>query len=164
MQSKGPLQQILSKFHQVFQEGLGTYIGSHVRLEIDASATLKFCKAHTLPYSKCKAVEDEVNRLVKEGMLEPVEYSDWAAPIVAVLERLSNSDLWGFSNDCENLFATLQGEHFFYEIEFESSLSAAHIIRREIKTVCGINTHKGLLRYTHLLYMEFHQPLEYSSE
>ena len=31
-------------------------------------------------------VEEEIDRLVSEGILEPVEYADWVAPVVAVLK------------------------------------------------------------------------------
>ena len=31
-------------------------------------------------------VEKELNRLVEEGTLESVEFSEWAAPIIAVLK------------------------------------------------------------------------------
>ena len=32
-------------------------------------------------------VDKELTRLVEEGTLEPVEHSEWAAPIVAVLKK-----------------------------------------------------------------------------
>ena len=48
--------------------------------------TPRFCKARTLPYSMRHKVEEELNRLVMEGTLEPVDYSNWAAPIVAVVK------------------------------------------------------------------------------
>lgn len=31
-------------------------------------------------------VEEELERLVQEGTLKPVDYAEWAAPIVAVLK------------------------------------------------------------------------------
>ena len=31
-------------------------------------------------------MEEELNHLVREGILEPVEISDWASPIVPVLK------------------------------------------------------------------------------
>ena len=51
---------------------------------IDPAAQPKFCKAHTVPYFLHDKVE--MNRLVDEGTLEPVEVSEWASPIVSVLK------------------------------------------------------------------------------
>ena len=31
-------------------------------------------------------VEEELDRLLAEGIVEPVEYADWVAPVVAVLK------------------------------------------------------------------------------
>ena len=78
------LRDILSKYDQVFQEGLGTFSGVEAHLEVDPEATPRFHKARSVPYAMRQAVEDELDRLVKEGTLEPVEYSDWATQLVSV--------------------------------------------------------------------------------
>ena len=72
------LRDILSKYDQVFQEGLGTFSGVEAHLEVDPEATPRFHKARSVLYAMRQAVEDE-DRLVKEGTLEAVEYSDWAS-------------------------------------------------------------------------------------
>ncbi|KAL5470782.1 hypothetical protein EMCRGX_G028801 [Ephydatia muelleri] len=38
------------------------------------------------PYAMRERVEMELRRLEKEGVLEPIEFSNWAAPIVALLK------------------------------------------------------------------------------
>jgi len=71
---------------QYSEDGIGTFKGYEAHLEIDPNAQPRFNKARPVLYSKKQGVEDELDCLVAEGTLEPVEYSDWAAPIVAVLK------------------------------------------------------------------------------
>jgi len=70
----------------VFQEGLSTLSGFKAKIIVDPSAQPKYCKARTVPYFLCDKVEKELNCLVTEGTLEPVEVAEWAAPIFAVLK------------------------------------------------------------------------------
>ena len=44
----------------------------------------KFCKARPVPYALQEAVEAEYNRLESEGIVERVEFSEWATPMVHV--------------------------------------------------------------------------------
>ena len=51
---------------------------------MDPQATPWFYKARTVPYAMRSLVDVELDRLVREGTLKPVDHSDWAAPIVSV--------------------------------------------------------------------------------
>ena len=55
------------------------------KIIIEDNAIPKFYKARSIPYAFKEMVEMELNRLVSEGTLEPVQLSEWAAPIVPVL-------------------------------------------------------------------------------
>ena len=47
----------------------------------------KFCKSRSVPFSIKQAIEEELDKLEKAGILEKVTYSEWAAPIVAVPKK-----------------------------------------------------------------------------
>ena len=80
-----PIQQILQKYSNVFQKGLGTPTGFKANIIVDPSAPPKYCKPRSVPYFY-ETVEKELNRLVAKGTLEPMEVAEWAAPIVSVLK------------------------------------------------------------------------------
>jgi len=68
----------------VFQPGLGTIKGITAKLEIKFDAQSKCFKAREVLYSLQEAVEGEYNHLESKGIVERVEFSDWATPMVHV--------------------------------------------------------------------------------
>ena len=40
-----------------------------------------------MPYSIKGKIEKELDRLVQQGVFEPITFSEWAAPIVSVLKK-----------------------------------------------------------------------------
>ena len=60
--------------------------GYQARTLVEPDATPRFSKARSVPYAYWELVEKELDHLVSEGILEPVEFSEWASPIVPVLK------------------------------------------------------------------------------
>ena len=81
------LESVLEKFPAVFQEGLGTLVGFKAKIYVDPTAKPKFHRARSVPYALREMVDQELQRLQQEGTCEPVEMSEWAAPIVTVLKQ-----------------------------------------------------------------------------
>ena len=63
---------------------MGTIKGIKAKLEVKTGAQPKFCKARPVPYALKPAVEDEYHRLEAEGIIEKVEFSEWATPMVHI--------------------------------------------------------------------------------
>ena len=127
---------------------------------------LQFFKARTVPYSMRVGVEEELKRLVKEGTLEPIEHSDWAAPIVPVLKSdrktvrvcgdfrltvnpVSKLDQYPIPK-VEDLFAMLDKGDTFTKLDLSQAYQQLALDRESRKYV--ISTHKGLFCYTCLPY------------
>ena len=85
VREKNALQQLLGAFVDVFKEELGTITPGKAKLVVTASATLKFPRP--VPYTLRPLVEQELDRLEQAGVLDHVDHSDWAAPIVTVRKR-----------------------------------------------------------------------------
>ena len=81
---RSKLHTAIQSHPNVFQPGLGTIKGITAKLEMKQDAQPKFCKARPVPYALQEAVEAEYSHLESEGIVERVEFSDWAMPMVHV--------------------------------------------------------------------------------
>ena len=84
--SQASLKVLLQKHDAVFQEGLGTLQGHELAIVVDPQAAPCFSKARPASYAMWPKVEVELKWLVEEDTLEPVQFSEWASPIVAAVK------------------------------------------------------------------------------
>ena len=55
-----------------------------------------FLKPPSVPYILRERIEKELDQLLNEGIIEPVQFSDWAAPIVPIVKASGRiKDMWG---------------------------------------------------------------------
>ena len=84
-QRKESLNAVLQKHGNVFQEQLGLLRG------VPPGAKPRYYRPRTVSYFMRDKVDKELQRLEDEGVLKPVQFSDWAAPIVPVLKSDGHS-------------------------------------------------------------------------
>ena len=82
--TKDPLQQLLDKHAMLFDDTLGTMKDYMATLTVKDSARPKFHRPRPVPFAVREAICKELDRLKQLGILEKVEHSQWAAPIVPV--------------------------------------------------------------------------------
>ena len=130
------VEELVQKYEQVFQEGLGTFTGPKAKIHVAADAKPIYCKARPVPYSLKKKVEEELERLQAEGTVEPVQFAEWAAPIVPVVKEDKSVRIYGdykvtvnqatkLDNEpipkAEDLFATLSGGDKFSKLDMSQA-------------------------------------------
>ena len=110
-------------------------------------------------------VEEELEWLVKQGILEPVEFAEWAAPIVPVVKsdkssvricgdfkltvnKASKLDQYPIIR-IEDHFATLNGGKTFTKLDMRQAYQQLPLAE-ESKAYLVINTHRGLYQYNRL--------------
>ena len=59
----------------------------HASIIVDPEVTPVFCKPRTLPFAMIPLVDEALDKLIDQQVIEPVTYSDWAAPIVPLLKK-----------------------------------------------------------------------------
>jgi len=161
------LQELLQRHTEVFEDGLGTLKNYKAKIYIDPKSTPCFYKARSMPYSVCSLVDDELEKLTKEAVIEPVQFSDWAAPIVPVLKsdktnvricgdfkvtvnKASKLDRYPIPK-IEDLFAKLAGGKQFTKLDMSQAYQQL-LLDDDSKNYVVINTQRGLFRYNRLPY------------
>ena len=79
-QGQGRLEDLLERYSAVFQEEVGVMNTFEAHLQLKPESVPKFHKHRPVPF----AIEDELDRLEKAGIIEKVTHSQWASPIVPV--------------------------------------------------------------------------------
>ena len=95
------LHTTIQSHSDLFKDELGTIKGISANRELKQRASPKFFKARTVPYALQQAVEEEYNRLERDGIISKVEHSEWATPMVHV----PKSD--GTTRSCGNYAITV---------------------------------------------------------
>ena len=70
----------------MFKEGIGELWGVKAKLYIDKDERPRYFPARQVPFSIREKVEEKLERLQALGVIQPVQFADWAAPIVPVLK------------------------------------------------------------------------------
>ena len=82
MEVNRTLQGVFSCFSAVFKEDLGTVQGVKARIHVNPQASPIFYKARRVPCALRDKVETDLDRLLKVDIIEPLRFSNWAAPNV----------------------------------------------------------------------------------
>ena len=158
------LDRLLEQYQEVFKEELGTLKGVQARLTLQPGAAPKFFRPRSVPYALREAIEKDLERLEQLGVIEKVNHSDWAAPIVPVPKADHSVQLCGDYKVTinpmlqvdqfplpkpEDLFATLAGGEKFTKLDLSHAYQQV-LLEPESRKYVTINTHKGLYQYNRL--------------
>ena len=158
------LHDVLEKHSTLFEEKLGYLKGTEIKLNVDSNATPKFFKARSVPLALKGKVEAELDKLESMGIISPVQFSRWAAPIVPVLKQNGAVGICGDYKVTINqaslvdtyplprideLLANLSGGKHFSKLD----MSQAYLqlpLDKESREYVTVNTPKGLYEYNRL--------------
>ena len=152
---------VVNQYEDLFKESLGTFTGPKVKILVDDNTEPKFYKARPLPFTYKSLVEEEIVRLEKQGIIKPVKFSEWAAPLVPVMKPGGSVRLCGDYSVIVNKFAKKDAypiphiEDLYQKLSHgvvytKLDLSQAYQQLLLDESSCKFTTVKGLYEYTHL--------------
>ena len=161
------LNPILDCFREVFRDELGTYNGPKVKTSGRPSDSPKILQTKTLTI--CNAwQEQQLQYLQIVGIIEPVESSEWATPVVPILKcdkkmlRLCGdyhlTINWAVKlhqhpiPKIEDLLTKIATGKYFTLLDIRQAYQQL-LLHDESKKLVIINTHKGLFVYNRLPYL-----------
>ena len=158
------LESLLDKHSNLFRTELGVINGVAAKLHVSPGAKPRFYRPRLVPYALRSRVDQALERLVSEGILEAVQFSEWAAPIVPVVKRDGSIRVCGDYKLTVNqaalvdtyplplvqdIFASLAQGKSFTKLDLAQAYQQLPL-EEESRQYTTINTHRGLFRYTRL--------------
>ena len=158
------LEPLLDRYKDLFKQELGKIKGITARLYPKAGARPRFYRSRPVPFSIRGKVEAEIDRQVKSGILEPVQFAEWGTPVVPVIKGDGSVRLCGDYKATvnqetkvdtypllriEDIHASLAGGTVFSKLDLSHAYQQV-TLDKESKQYVIINTHKGLYRLNRL--------------
>lgn len=156
----------LQPYSALFADELGTLKGMKVKFQVDPRASPRFFKARPVPIALKSKVEAELDRLHQDNVIEPVEFADWAAPIVPVLKASGAVRICGDYKltantavkvdkypipNVQDLYAELSGGQLYTKLDLSNAYQQLQL-DEEAQKLTTINTSRGLFVYKRLPY------------
>nr|XP_029723943.1 uncharacterized protein K02A2.6-like [Aedes albopictus] len=160
------LNELFQTYGKVFEDSIGKISSVQARLTLKPNATPVFLKARKVPFNLQKVVEDELDKLVSEGVLTKVDNSNWATPIVPVRKSENRVRICGDYKQTVNpnlkvdrhplptvdeLFVSLAGGEKFPKIDLVQAYLQLEVAPED-REILTLNTHRGLYRPNRLMY------------
>jgi len=151
------IDNLLVRFESIFKDELGTVRDVKAHIQQNPNSEPWFHKARTVPMALRQKVEEELDRLEKAKIIQPVIHSQWAAPVVPVIKSDGSIQLCGDYSTTVNQAAKLDPyplpkiEQLF--VSLAGDLSHAYlqvVLDEESRHLVTVNTHKGIFHFNRL--------------
>jgi len=159
------INELLNRYKELFTGGLGRYTGGKATLRLREGAMPVFHRARPVPYAVLGRLDAELDDMLQKGIIEPVDCSDWASPLVlvnkpdgslricadykATLNPVLLTDRFPLPK-IEDLIVKMSGATCFSKIDLSQAYNQIELDDTNKYTV--INTHRGLFRYNRLVF------------
>lgn len=156
---------LLRRYKQLFDGSLGRFTGGRATLRVREGAVPVYHRARPMAFATRERVDAELDAMLAAGVIEPVDSSDWASPLVpvnkpdgalrvcvdykATLNPVLLVDRYPLPKIEEVLFA-LTGSQYYSKIDLSQSYNQIELDESKKYTV--INTHRGLFCYNRLVF------------
>jgi len=160
------VNQLVNEFNDIFDNRLGEYKNFEIHLELNSDVNPIFCKHRAIPFAYKIAVEKELDKLEKAGVIRKSENCQWGTPLVPVLKpngelRLCTdykTTINKYIKDVhypfpriEELFASVQGGEKFSKLDFKNAYNQLKVDSQTSKLLAW-STHKGVYEVLRLPY------------
>lgn len=166
IRSSPTIADVLKEYAEVFSETLGCYTGPPVKLELVPGAQPRALSPRNVPLPLREAVEKELHRLESQGILERIEYAEWATPIVPVRKSDNSIRICGDYKStinqhirphahkvpCVNdLLARLDGGRVYIKLDMSQAYQQL-VVDKDTAKMQAITTHKGTFAVNRLQF------------
>ncbi|XP_071580115.1 uncharacterized protein [Temnothorax nylanderi] len=158
-------ESVLEQFASLTLPTLSGHNGPPINIQLKENARPRFIKARRIPYGLQEAASDALKSMVQQGMLRPVDQSEWATPVIFVRKANGKIRVVGdykitvnpeIMNSeyplptVEEALSILNGGVIFSQVDLKDAYKQLRV-DEETSKILTIRTPRGLLNVMRLL-------------